>query len=263
MSTKIYWFRRRLPFSLALFPLCLLAVATFTSGAHAEPLPIPNVSLTIGGQGVSPAKASTVVQLLFILTVLSLAPAILLMLTSFTRIVVVLSLLRHALGTQQVPPNQIIIGLALFLTFFIMSPVWNQVHREALKPYYDEEISGEEALSKAAMPIKGFMLKQTREKDIALFLKISQEKKPAKPEDTPLSALIPAFIISELKTAFQIGFMIYLPFFVIDMVISSILLSMGMMMLPPIMLSLPFKLLLFVLVDGWNLVVGSLVKSFG
>ncbi|HON99416.1 MAG TPA: flagellar type III secretion system pore protein FliP [Syntrophales bacterium] len=237
-------------------------ILILTSAAGAQTMPIPNVSLTIGGPGGGPAKTATVIQLLFILTVLSLAPAILLLLTSFTRIVVVLSLLRHALGTQQIPPNQVIIGLALFMTFFIMAPVWNQIHTEALKPYYDEEISGEEAMDRAAVPIKGFMLKQTREKDLALFIKMSQGERPRKPTDVPLTALIPAFVISELKTAFQIGFMIYLPFFVIDMVVSSILLSMGMMMLPPIMLSLPFKLLLFVLVDGWNLVVTSLVRSF-
>jgi len=175
---------------------------------------------------------------------------------------VVLSLLRHALGTQQIPPNQIVIGMALFLTFFIMTPVWQKVNQEALRPYYNEEISGEEAMNRASGPIKSFMLKQTREKDLALFVQIAREKRPEKPEDVSLTVLIPAFMISELKTAFQIGFMIYLPFFIIDMVIASILLSMGMMMLPPIMLSLPFKLLLFVLVDGWYLIVGSLVKSF-
>ncbi|MCX7635898.1 MAG: flagellar type III secretion system pore protein FliP [Syntrophales bacterium] len=251
-----------IPFFLVTLMAALPAFLAMSAVAYGEPAPIPNISLTIGGQAASPAKASTVVQLLFILTVLSLAPAILLLLTSFTRIVVVLSLLRHALGTQQIPPNQVIIGLALFLTFFVMAPVWNQVHQEALIPYYNEEITGEEALHKATLPIKGFMLRQTREKDMALFLKIAKQPRPAKPEDVPLSALIPAFVISELKTAFQIGFMIYLPFFVIDMVISSILLSMGMMMLPPIMLSLPFKLLLFVLVDGWSLIVGSVVGSF-
>ncbi len=232
------------------------------TASSAEPLPIPNVSLNIGGSVDQPAKAATVIQLVFILTVLSLAPAILLMLTSFTRIVVVLSLLRHALGTQQVPPNQIIIGLALFLTFFIMAPVWQQVNKEALKPYYDEQISGDEAMERASVPIKNFMMKQTREKDLALFVKIAKEKRPAKPEDVSLTTLIPAFVISELKTAFQIGFMVFLPFFIIDMVVSSVLLSMGMMMLPPVMMSLPFKILLFVMVDGWHLIVGSLVQSF-
>jgi flagellar biosynthesis protein FliP len=234
----------------------LLAISAF-----AEPLPLPNISLNIGGNA-DQGKAATVVQLLLILTVLSLAPAILLMLTSFTRILIVLSLVRHALGTQQMPSNQIVIGLALFLTFFIMTPVRQQVNDEALKPYYEEKITGEEAFSLATTPIKNFMLKQTREKDLALFVKISKEKRPEKPLDISLPVLIPAFVISELKTAFQIGFLIFLPFLIIDIVISSILLSMGMMMLPPIMISLPFKLLLFVLVDGWHLIVESLVRSF-
>jgi flagellar biosynthetic protein FliP len=232
------------------------------TASYAEPLPIPNISLNIGGSADQPARASTTIQLLFILTVLSLAPAIFLMVTSFTRIVVVLSLLRHALGTQQIPPNQIIIGLAMFLTFFIMAPVWQQVNQQALKPYYEEQISGDEALEKASAPIKSFMMKQTREKDLALFVNIAKEKRPANPADVTLTTLIPAFMISELKTAFQIGFMIFLPFFIIDMVVSSVLLSMGMMMLPPVMMSLPFKILLFVMVDGWHLIVGSLVQSF-
>ena len=236
----------------------LLAVSSF---AAVPPLPLPNVSLNIGG-AADQGKAATVVQLLLILTVLSLAPAILLMLTSFTRILIVLSLLRHALGTQQMPSNQIVIGLALFLTFFIMAPVWQQVNEEALKPYYEDRITGEEAFSLASVPIKNFMLTQTREKDIALFVNISKEKRPEKPLDISFPVLIPAFVISELKTAFQIGFLIFLPFFIIDIVVSSILLSMGMMMLPPIMISLPFKLLLFVLVDGWYLIVESLVRSF-
>jgi len=222
----------------------------------------PNITLSVGSGSGGGDKVSVAMQLLFVLTVLSLAPAVLLMLTSFTRIVVVLSLLRHAIGTQQMPPNQIIIGLALFLTIFIMTPVWQTINRDALTPYYEEQISGEEALNLAAAPIKSFMLKQTREKDLALFVKIAKEKRPEKAEDLSLSVVIPAFVISELKTAFQIGFLLYMPFFIIDIVVSSILLSMGMMMLPPVMMSMPFKLLLFVLVDGWNLIVGSLVQSF-
>lgn len=229
--------------------------------AFAEPIPIPNVSLNIGGNA-DQSKASTVVQLIMMLTVLSLAPAILLMMTSFTRIVIVLSLLRHALSTQTMPPNQIIIGLSMFLTFFIMAPTWQRVNTEALQPYYEDRISGTEAIDVASKPIKEFMLKQTREKDIALFVRIAGDKRPAKPMDVSLTTLIPAFIISELKTAFQIGFIIFLPFIVIDMVVSSILLSMGMMMLSPVMISLPFKILLFVLVDGWYLIVGSIVQSF-
>jgi flagellar biosynthetic protein FliP len=232
------------------------------SAVYAQSMTLPNINLSIGGSADEPGKVATVIQLLFILTVLSMAPSILLMLTSFTRVLVVMSLLRHALGTQQMPPNQIIIGLSLFITMFIMAPVWNRVNEEALKPYYAEQISWEEVLSKGAVPIKEFMMRQTREKDIALFVKISKEKRPEKPSDISLPVLIPSFIISELKTAFQIGFMVYLPFLIIDMVVASILLSMGMMMLPPVMVSMPFKLLLFVLVDGWNLIVGSVVQSF-
>jgi len=246
---------------LILFGLLALCLLWASAAIAAEPLSLPNISLSIGGVA-DQERASTVVQLLFILTILSLAPAILLMVTSFTRIVVVLSLLRHAMGTQQMPPNQIIIGLALFLTFFVMAPVWQKVNDEALKPYYEERITGEEAFARGSEPVKGFMLKQTREKDLALFMTIAQEKRPEQPADVPLSVLIPAFVISELKTAFQIGFLIFLPFLIIDIVVASILLSMGMMMLPPIMISLPFKLLLFVLVDGWNLIIGSMVRSF-
>jgi flagellar biosynthetic protein FliP len=244
--------------ALSLFAPLLCCI----SDAGAAALPFPNITLSVGSGAGGGDKVSVAMQLLFVLTILSLAPAVLLMLTSFTRIVVVLSLLRHAIGTQQMPPNQIIIGLALFLTIFIMTPVWQTINKDALTPYYEEQISGEEALSLAAAPIKSFMLKQTREKDLALFVKIAKEKRPEKAEDLSLSVVIPAFVISELKTAFQIGFLLYLPFFIIDIVVSSILLSMGMMMLPPVMMSMPFKLLLFVLVDGWNLIVGSLVQSF-
>jgi flagellar biosynthesis protein FliP len=247
---------------LVLFALVMPFLCSIADATAAEALSFPNISLSIGSGKGSSDKVSVALQLLFILTVISLAPAILLMLTCFTRIVVVLSLLRHALGTQQMPPNQIIIGLALFLTMFIMMPVWQQVNSEALTPYYDEQISGEEAMSLASAPIKSFMLRQTREKDLALFVKIAKEKRPEKADDLALAVVVPAFVISELKTAFQIGFLLYLPFFIIDMVVSSILLSMGMMMLPPIMMSLPFKILLFVLVDGWYLIVGSLVQSF-
>lgn len=242
--------------------LALLALIAPELASAAQPFSLPNVNLTLSGGTTEPEKVSSLIQLVMLLTILSLAPAILLMVTSFTRIVIVLSLIRHALGTQQMPPNQVIVGLSLFLTFFIMSPVINRVNTEALKPYYAEQISGETAMAKAIVPVKEFMLKQVREKDLALFIKIAKEPRPAKPEDVSLTTLIPAFAISELKTAFQIGFMIYLPFLILDMVVASVLLSMGMMMLPPIMMSMPFKLLLFVLVDGWNLIVGSLVQSF-
>lgn len=230
--------------------------------AFAEPLPIPTINLNIGGSGEQ-GQVSTVLKLLLLLTVLSLAPSILIMLTSFTRIVIVFSLLRHALGTQQLPPNQIIVGLSLFLTFFIMTPVWEKVNTQALQPYFNNQISGEKAFELSAQPVREFMLKHTREKDLALFVKIAKGKRPESPADISLSVLIPSFVISELRTAFQIGFLIYMPFLVLDMVVASVLLSMGMLMLPPIMVSLPFKLLLFVLVDGWYLIVGSLVQSFG
>lgn len=203
-----------------------------------------------------------IIETFLIISFFSLIPALLVMFTSFTRIVVVLSLLRQAIGGQQVPPNLVIIGLALFLTYFIMSPTVDVVSKDALNPYLEKQISLKEAFAKAEPTVKAFMLRQTREKDIALFLHIAKESTPASPEALPLRVVVPAFAISELKTAFEIGFLIYLPFLIIDMVVSSILLSMGMMMLPPVLISLPFKLLLFVLVDGWNLVVGSLVRSF-
>ncbi|HET57268.1 MAG TPA: flagellar biosynthesis protein FliP [Deltaproteobacteria bacterium] len=245
---------------------CSLLLLSVTAGvAGAEPLSLPSIEVNIGdgdsGTGGT-GGTSTLLQLLMLFTVLSLAPAILIMLTSFTRIVVVLSLLRHALGTQQIPANQIVIGLSLFLTFFIMAPVWNDVNSGAIQPFVDEELTAEEALEAAADPVREFMLKHTRDKDLALFMKISGTTQPGTPAETGLTELIPAFVISELKTAFQIGFMIYVPFLILDMVVASVLLSMGMLMLPPIMVSLPFKLMLFVLVDGWYLIVGSLVESF-
>jgi flagellar biosynthetic protein FliP len=209
-----------------------------------------------------PGQVNTVLQVFLLLTVLSLAPALLIMLTSFTRIVIVLSLLRQAMGTNQMPPNQIIVGLALFLTFFVMSPVWQTINQQALQPYLAKELSQDQALEKAFVPLRAFMFNQTREKDLALLAEIADIQRPKTTDDIPLTVLIPSFIISELKTAFQIGFLLYVPFLILDMVVSSVLLSMGMMMLPPIMVSLPFKLMLFVLADGWHLIVGSLVKSF-
>lgn len=209
-----------------------------------------------------PETVSTSVKLLLLLTVLTIAPSILIMVTSFTRIVIVLSFVRTGLGTQQTPPNQVIIGLSLFMTFFIMAPTFSQVNDEALKPLFNNEINLEEAYSKAVVPFKEFMSKYTRQEDLALFLEYTGAEPPESVEDIPFSALVPAFTISELKTAFQIGFMIFIPFLVIDMVVASVLMSMGMMMLPPVMISLPFKILLFVLVDGWHLVVKSLLQTF-
>ncbi len=202
------------------------------------------------------------IEVFLLISFLSLLPAILIMFTSFTRIVVVLALLRQALGGQQMPPNPVIIGLSLFLTFFIMSPTIEVINRESINPYIEKKIDMKEAFKRAEPAIKTFMLKQTREKDIALFLKVSKQGVPEKPEQLPIRVVVPAFAISELKTAFEMGVLIFLPFLIIDMIVSSVLLSMGMMMLPPVMISLPFKLLLFVLVDGWNLVVGTIIRSF-
>ncbi|WP_409405540.1 flagellar type III secretion system pore protein FliP [Priestia megaterium] len=210
----------------------------------------------------SPTNISTSVQLLLLLTVFSVAPGILIMMTCFTRIVIVLSFVRTSLGTQQMPPNQVLVGLSLFLTFFIMAPTFSQVNKQALQPLLKEKITLNQAYKKAAEPMKEFMSAHTRQKDLALFLEYADIDKPSSVQDIPLTALVPAYAISELKTAFQIGFMIFIPFLIIDMIIASVLMSMGMMMLPPVMISLPFKILLFVLVDGWNLVVKSLLISF-
>lgn len=240
--------------------LTVLSIASVASGAT-EPLGLPNVSLSVGGPN-NPQGVATAIQIVLLLTVITLAPAILLMMTSFTRLVIVFSLLRQALGVQQSPPNQVVIGLALFLTFFIMSPALNKINETALKPYMQGSISQESAFSNSIGPLREFMLKNTREKDVELFIKLSKSEAPKTKSDIPTMALIPAFVTSELKTAFQIGFLIYLPFLVIDMVVASVLMSMGMMMLPPVMISMPFKLMLFVLVDGWYLIVGSLVQSF-
>ena len=240
--------------------LCLLLIFLVgTAGALA--VEIPSLKLDIGtAQG--PAETATSLKLLALLTVLTLAPSILIMLTSFTRIVVVLSFTRSALATNQTPPNQVIIGLALFLTFFTMAPTWRQIQREAISPYLAGKISQNQAFTAGMKPVRKFMFKQTREKDLELFLKLGKYQRPKNQDAVPTVALIPAFAISELKTAFQMGFIIYVPFIVIDMVVASALMSMGMLMLPPVMLSLPFKILLFILVDGWNLVVRSLLLSF-
>jgi flagellar biosynthetic protein FliP len=231
------------------------------SSALAQPWPIPTVKIGVG-EAKDAGEVSVLIQVLILLTVLSLAPAILVMMTSFTRLIVVFSFLRHALGTNQMPPNQLLIGLALFLTFFIMTPVWQTINEKALTPYKEKKISQAQALEEAVKPVRKFMFKQTREKDLALFIQMAKMSRPKNQEEIPTTVLLPAFMISELKTAFQIGCILYIPFLIVDMVVSSVLLSMGMMMLPPVMISLPFKVLLFVMVDGWNLLVGSLVKSF-
>jgi len=227
--------------------------------AHAQGLP----TLTLGvGEATEPGQVSTTLQVLMVLTILSIAPAILLMTTAFTRVVIVLSFVRQAMGTQQLPPNQIVIGLSLFLTLFIMAPVWNEINETALQPYLKKELNQQVALEKALKPMREFMLSQTAEKDLSLLLEIARVEPPATRDEVPMLTLIPSFMLSELKRAFQMGFMIYIPFLVVDMVVASVLMAMGMMMLPPPIIAMPFKLLLFVLVDGWALVVGSLVKSF-
>ncbi len=224
--------------------------------------PLPNLSIGFE-QSENPDDFVPTLQIVFMLTILSLAPSILIMMTSFTRIIVVFHFLRQSLGTQTVPSNQILIGLALFITFFVMRPVIDEINDTALQPYLNEQITQREALERAAKPMRAFMLKQTREEDLILFVDLRNEREqPKSVDDIPLTTLIPAFIVSELKTAFQIGFLLYLPMLLIDLVVGSVLLSMGMMMLPPVMIAMPFKLLLFVMVDGWYLIVESLVKGF-
>jgi flagellar biosynthetic protein FliP len=253
MRKKIHW----VMIACVIFLLLSSSVCQAQNPSGLKPI------LSIGlDKSNDPDEVSVVLQIFLLLTVLSLAPSILIMLTSFTRIAIVLSLLRQAIGSQQLPPNQIIIGLALFLTFYIMAPVWKTVNGEALQPYLQKKITQEVALEKAIKPIRQFMIRQTREKDLALLVDIAKQPRPKNIDDVSTTVLIPSFIISEMKTAFQIGFMLYVPFLVIDMVVASVLLSMGMMMLPPVMISLPFKLMIFVLADGWYLIVGSLVKSF-
>ncbi len=253
--------RQRLAVAAGVLAALLLMGIPGTADAQAPSLTTPYFSLGMAS-GDDATRGSAVLQIFLLMTVLSLAPAILTMVTSFTRIVIVLSLLRRALGTNQLPSNQIVIGLALFLTVFIMAPVWQKINQAALQPYLDQKISSQQALELGAAPLREFMFKQTREKDLALFVDIAKLKRPQNPADIPTSVLIPSFIISEVKTSFEIGLLLYVPFLIVDMVVAAVLLSMGMMMLPPVMVSLPFKLLLFVLADGWYLLVGSLVKSF-
>jgi flagellar biosynthetic protein FliP len=240
----------------------LFLIISFVVGViPAEAIPLP--SLQLGMEDVDePGKVSSALQILFLLTILTLAPSILIMTTSFARIIIVLSFLRQAMGTQQTPPTQVLIGLGLFLTLFVMGPTWSEINQNALQPYLNEEISQMDALKLAEAPLKNFMLAQTREKDLSLFVNLGDGER-GNDSEVEIQSLIPAFIISELKTAFQIGFLIYIPFLILDMVVASILLSMGMMMLPPVLISLPFKLMLFVMVDGWYLIVGSLIRSFG
>jgi flagellar biosynthetic protein FliP len=260
--------RAKLPWILAglaaLFVVLAAVVPAFAQtipGPTSPTIPIPRINVGIT-PATKPSDVAFSLQILMLLTVLTLAPALIVLTTAFTRIVVVLSFVRTALGTQSNPPNQVLLGLAMFLTFFVMSPVIEDVNKNALQPYLAQKISQSVALERAQKPLRAFMFKQTREKDIAVFYSMTKEPRPAKQDDVPTYLLIPAFTISELKTAFEIGFAIYIPFIIIDMVVASVLLSMGMMMIPPVLISLPFKILIFLLVDGWNLTVSALFASF-
>jgi flagellar biosynthetic protein FliP len=241
--------------------IALTTCAYAQSGPSAPSVPIPRLNIGIT-PSTKPSDVAFSLQLLLLLTVLALAPTILVLMTSFTRVIVILSFVRTAIGTQQVPPTQVLIGLALLLTFFIMKPVITDVNSNALQPYLKQQISQSTALDRAQVPLRRFMFRQTREKDISLFYTLSKEKPPAKQDDVPTYLLVPAFVISELKTAMEIGFAIYVPFIVIDMVVASILLSMGMMMIPPALISLPFKIMIFLLVDGWNLTINAIFASY-
>lgn len=253
--------RNKLALIVLIAVVSVFACSLTAAAADPDPNnPIPGINLNIGTS--SAGGSSSTVTLLLLLTVLSLAPSILILMTSFTRIVIVLGFVRTSLGTQSMPPNQVLIGLALFLTFFIMSPTLSEVNKTALQPYLNGQINQTEAFQKAAGPMKKFMFDHTRQKDLKLFLDYTKAPKPTGVDDIPITALVPAYAISELKSAFQMGFMIFIPFLVIDMVVSSTLMAMGMMMLPPVMISLPFKILLFILVDGWYLVVKSLLLSY-
>lgn len=247
-------------------PPALLASAIAILGVLALPVLAAAVNLPTVRLGIeeaqTPQQVSTALQVLFILTVLSVTPSIILMTTCFTRIVIVLGFLRQAMGTQNMPPTQIILGLSLFLSFFVMSPTLNEINEKALQPYMAEQIDQGKAIEQAVNPLRAFMFSQVREDELRLMTELTMDQEPFDQDDIPTMTLIPAFMLSELKLAFQMGFMIYIPFLVIDMIVASILMSMGMMMLPPVIISMPFKLLLFVLVDGWNLIVGSLIKSF-
>ena len=245
--------------ALAVCMLCAWGAA-YAQGAGRPGLGLPEMSLKVGG---GDGDAATLVQIMLLFTLITLAPSIVIMVTPFTRIIIVLGLLRGALGTQQAPPNAVLVGLALFLSLFVMMPTLSQINTDAVKPYLDEKISYSVAAEKATAPLRDYMLRQTRDKDLALFVSLAKlDAEKTTVDQVPLHVLIPAYMISELKSAFQIGFIIYLPFLVVDMVVSSILMSMGMLMLPPILISLPFKLLMFILSDGWNLIFGSLVRSF-
>ncbi|THB75564.1 MAG: flagellar biosynthetic protein FliP [Gammaproteobacteria bacterium] len=249
--------------SSALIKILVLLSFGFCASTYAAGVELPGVDINFNEGEIASEEVSTAIKVLVVLTVLSLAPAILMMVTSFTRIIVVLSMLRHAFGMQETPPNSVLISLALFLTIFTMAPVINDVNEQAFQPYLNGELTEQQATDALFVPVRAFMAKQTREKDIALMIELSGSEKPKSFADVTNAQLIPAFMLSELKSAFEIGFVIFLPFLLIDIVVASILMSMGMLMVPPMMISMPIKILMFVLIDGWYLVVRSLVGSFG
>jgi len=251
--------RRDALLSLLISGLFIFLFPVFVGAA--QEVAIPTLQIGVGATN-EPGQVSIAIQVLLLLTVLALAPSILILMTSFTRLVIVFHFLRQAVGTQTMPPNQVLVGLSLFLTFFIMYPVFDRINKDAFQPYVAQTIGQEEAFNLALEPLREFMFKQTHEDDLAMFISMAKVERPRTVADIPTHVLIPSFIISELKTAFQIGFLIYIPFLMLDMVVASVLLSMGMMMLPPVMISLPFKLILFVMADGWRLMVGSLMQSF-
>ena len=242
------------------FLICAAMILLATNCAEAAPI-IPSLNVEVG-TAENPEQVASTLQVIAVLTLATLAPGILMMTTSFVRIIVIIGFLRNALATQNVPPNQVIIALAMFLTFYIMAPYWSQANENGLQPYLAGQISQEEAITNVLEPMREFMFRQTREADLALFVNLSDAERPNSQEDVSTFVLIPAFMISELKTAFQIGFMLYVPFIVIDMIVATTLMSMGMMMLPPVMISLPFKILLFVMIDGWHLLIRSIIVSF-
>jgi len=257
--------QKKMNHRLSVLSICCIVLLFMAVGstlyAQSQPQPLPKITIGVD-QSTKPGDFAATLQILLILTVLSLTPAIVVMMTSFTRIAIVFTFLKQGLSTHHAPPTQVLIGLALFLTLFVMAPTGTKVYEEAVQPYMEGQLSQSEAYGKAVTPLKDFMIRQTREKDLALFVNLSKMERPATREEVPIHILIPAFIISEFRIAFQIGFLLYLPLIIIDLVIASVLMSMGMMMLPPMMISLPFKLILFVLVDGWYLIVGSILQGF-
>lgn len=246
---------------IILLILLLFITASAINAQSKSSIPLPKVGIDIGTSD-SPEDVSQTLQLLLLLTILSLAPSILIMTTSYLRLIIVLNFLKQAMGTMQMPPNQLLAGIALFVTFFIMAPTFTEIHDTALKPYLDEQITIDTAMTRAEKPIRSFMLKNVRSEELELFIGFTKMEMPNSKDDLPTYVLVPAFVLSELRAGFIIGFFIFLPFLMIDMIVASILMSMGMMMLPPVLISLPFKILLFVLIDGWDLIVGSLVRSF-